>query len=99
MKLSIIASLAPVAFALVAATAFARVPAANYRNVERTETPSKLESPHAGIVNLAKCAGEASIVRLPEMTIIGQAPAARAWACGAVEANGVGGSQRTCEWR
>ena len=35
-----------------------------------------------------------------EQTIVGVArhSAPKVWTCGRVEANGVGGSQRTCEW-
>jgi hypothetical protein len=92
---AIIASLA--SFALVAAGHIAAVNAMPLQAAHKAPralvtTASEL---NAGDV-------DASVVVLPE-TIIAvprrSAPKARTYVCGPVEANRVGGSQRTCEWR
>jgi hypothetical protein len=39
-----------------------------------------------------------SVILVREVRIVGNAPRSRVWTCGPVEANRIGGSQRTCEW-
>jgi hypothetical protein len=42
-----------------------------------------------------------TVMVMPETVIVGHVPAkhAKTWTCGPVEANAIGGSQRTCEYK
>lgn len=101
---AIIAALS--SFALVAAGHVAAVHASSHGTassrpaVMSTHTASRFEvwpdGPNA-------VEGAPSVILVREMHIVGEVPhAAKAtrlvWTCGAVEANRIGGSQRTCEW-
>ena len=103
---AIVASLS--SFALVAAGHVAAVranaPSAAYR------APRALVSSVSTLTDGPQEAALLRVARAPRdmgsfpLTIVGDVPhAAKAtrlmWACGPVEANRIGGSQRTCEWR
>ena len=91
-----IVSFAPIAFAIVSSVAFAHVPQTCYRLAGRT-----LASSHE--VSRLDGANVDAPIMMPEMVIVApaprSAPRARVWTCGPVEANRIGGSQRTCEYR
>ena len=102
---AIIAALS--SFALVAAGHVAAVHASPHGTasarpvVTSTHTASRFEVWPDG-PNAVESAPSVIVTR--ELVIIGNVPhAAKAtrlmWACGPVEANRIGGSQRTCEWR
>jgi len=110
MKLSIIfASLAPVAFIFAAVSAFAgaapsvsHAPKALVEAAASTLTDCKMPAEACKIVR-ATTEDRETVYRLSEAVISASRPAAavkaKRFACGTVESNLVGGSQRTCEWK
>lgn len=90
-------SLAPVAFAMLSAFAFA-APSPMRGN---TTSAAHVQSTHA--VSSLAYSPTATRIELGETIIVARAQKAtvarKAWKCGPVELNAVGGSQRTCEYR
>jgi hypothetical protein len=92
--------LAPLAFLLLATAAFAR-PAPRYAapvvaNVlVPAHTASRFQVWPDGTNTDGVVAVRETVVLAPRRTV----QRSRVWACGPVEANMLGGSQRTCEWR
>jgi hypothetical protein len=106
MNTSIFAILAPLVFGAATVHAFAHAsravaphaPRAMVESAQSTLTDC-VQSAEACRVARAMRDDTPSVVRLPATVIVGSSPRARVWSCGPVEANRIGGSQRTCEWR
>jgi hypothetical protein len=103
---SIVAPVAAFAFVMLAHVAMvhAHAPSGAYR------APRVLVSSASTLTDCPQPEDACRVARaaypmftVSEQTIVGSvtrsAPKARVWTCGAVEANRIGGSQRTCEWR
>ena len=83
----------PVAFIFAAVSAFASTGPSVVSEVTSAHNLYERGEEIRGLI------ATAPVYILSEQTVVGSAPRAKVWTCGVVEANRVGGSQRTCEFR